>query len=203
MNGSSSDFWPISLSSNDFPSQPYYFGQNATKYGIYPSRGFRSLGEHYSQIDSSNYLNAGFARHYAKPLSESLFYWAIDSPLSQVPPIYALGDPRLDNQVQDYTSFVQPHAITTIMAQQITTDWWKALLFQEKLNPDKIDDRVAQMTVLSPLVQVRCSAPQNISNGNTDIQFPTLSPDGWVWRAATNYSVATLNNTASDHLRFH
>jgi hypothetical protein len=55
---------------------------------------------------------------------------------------------------------------------------------------------------LNPLVNVRCSAPQNISNGNTDVQFPTLSPDGGVWRAATNYSVVTLNSTASDHLRF-
>jgi hypothetical protein len=202
MNGNSSDFWPISLSSNDFTSQPYCFGQDATKYGICPSGGFRSLWEHYGQIDSSNYLNAGFAQPYAKQLSGSSFYWKIDSPLSQVPPVYALGGPRRDNQVQDFTFFVQSHAATTIMAQQITTDWWNALLSQKKLNPDRVDDRVAQTTVLNPAVQVRCSAPQNISNGNTDVQFPTLSPDGWVWRAATNYSVVTLNNTASDHLRF-
>jgi hypothetical protein len=55
-----------------------------------------------------------------------------------VPLVHASGDPRLNGQVQSYTFFVQSDAATTIMAQQITTDWWKALLSQEKLNPTEL-----------------------------------------------------------------
>lgn len=202
LNGNMDDFWPTTLGSDRAANQPYCLGQNATKYGVCPSGGFHSLWEHYGQFRSSSFQIANVTRPYAKELSGSAFYWSIDSPLSQVPPIYVLGGPRSDENVHSYTFLIQPHAATAIMLQQITTDWWKALLSQTKHRPNQIDDRVSQTTVLNPSAQVRCSAPQNMSINNADVMFPTLSSDGWVWGASANFSVDTLNNTASDHLRF-
>ncbi|CZR56590.1 uncharacterized protein PAC_06479 [Phialocephala subalpina] len=204
LNGNTSDFWPTYLTSNEAASQPYCFGPDATRYGTCPSGGFHSLWQHFGQVDSSNFMSAGYPPSYAKPLSGSPFYWSIDSPLSQVPPVYTLGGPRplTNDKVQDYTFFVQPHAATTIMLQQITTDWWDAFLSKDRMDPNRIDDRLAQTRVLSPLAQARCSAPQNLSSTDLNIQFPTLSGDGWVWRVAASLPVNTLNTTASDHLRF-
>ncbi|KAF8850522.1 hypothetical protein BDZ45DRAFT_751682 [Acephala macrosclerotiorum] len=109
----------------------------------------------------------------------------------------------MDSKVGGYTAFLQPLAAATIILRQITTDWWKALLSRKKLDRTRIDDRLVLAIVRSPYVQANCAAPQNLSSGSLDVQFPTLSPDGWEWREAANFTVSILNTTAANHLRFH
>ena len=74
--------------------QSYCAYENATRYDVCQSSGFRSLWAPYGHVGSSNPKTMNASRPYAKELSETSFYWPVDSPLSQVPPLYSLGSLR-------------------------------------------------------------------------------------------------------------
>ena len=200
LRGNSSNFWPHYLTADTLEDQPYCFGQEATNYGVCPSGGFHSLWDHFGQHSPFNFKETHPA--YSKAMSGSLFNWPVDSPVSQALPVYTLGDARFADNSGAYTFLVQSHAATAIMLQQITTDWWNALLTANKFTTNDVNDRVAQTTVLNPLTQVRCSNPTNMSSSGNNVIFPVLSADGWVWLPGTPTSINTLNATATDHLRF-
>jgi len=202
MPGHYEDFFPSTLDANATGNETFCTGSGSMNIGICPSAGFKSLWEHFGQIDYSNFRTGASARNYAKFLSGSSYYWPIDSPLSMIPRVYALGQPRsIDGTAQHDTFLVQPHAATTVMLQKITTDWWEALLSVTNRPADAIDDREARADVRSPLTSTRCASPRNLTFSDTEVEFPTLLGPG-IWSVESNMTVESLGQNASDHLRY-
>ncbi|TVY76140.1 hypothetical protein LSUE1_G008647 [Lachnellula suecica] len=203
--GNYEDFFPVNLDTNATGNQTICVTSNSINFGICPSAGFSSLWEHFGQLDYSNFRTGAAARNYAKPLSGSNYYWPVDSPLSLIPRLYTLGQPRAPdaNDIgQPHTFLVQPHAAATVMLQRITTDWWEALLSVTKRPADAIDDREARSDIRSPMTLTRCAPSQDLSANDTEVRFPALLGQG-IWSIESNITVDSLSKAASDHLRFH
>jgi len=201
LNGSPEQFWPDDLSAGTSELQQYCTSENSTSHGICPAGGFFSLWDRWNTVNYTNFaLNVP---SYAKDLSGSRFYWPIHSPTSQIPSLYALGNPRPDNQaLQPYTWLVQTHASSAVLLQRITRDWWEALSSHTGVDPLLIDDRNVKTTVPSIISAVRCADPQNISASDKTVRFPTIE-GRWNWAQSEELVVDTLNTTAADHLQLH
>lgn len=159
-----------------------------------------SLWDHWSRFNSTNYATAD-ARSYAKRLSGSTFYWPIHSLSPQIPPRYALGNPRADDDAKSYTWLAMPHAAPTAVLQELMTDWWTAIAPIDKKTPSKIDDRQGYSTFLHAITTVRCSQPQNLLASNTTVQFPSLE-GRFDFATPLNMDIANVSLTPVDHLRF-
>jgi hypothetical protein len=202
LNGSEHHFWPDDLASDISELQHYCCSENSTSLGVCPGGGFLSLWKRWNAMNYTNFIRTNVPS-YAKDLAGSHFYWPIDSPASQIPPLYTLGNPRPDNQtLQPHTWLVQAHAASAVMLQHITADWWKVLPSQMGVDPLRIDDRNIKASVSSIISSVRCADPQNISASDKIVQFPTIE-GRWSWAKNADLAVDTLNTTAVDHLRFH
>lgn len=201
LNGSTNHFWPDNLSGNISELRQYCSSENSTMLGICPAGGFSSLLARWDTISHTTF-NGQNVPSYAKDLAGSRFYWPIHSPASQMPPLYALGNPRPDNPTpQPYTWLVQAHAASAVMLQRIATDWWEVLASEMGVDPLRIDDRNIMASVPSVISSVRCADPQNISASDKMVRFPTIE-GRWNWAKNADIAVDTLNTTAANHLRF-
>ena len=201
LNGSTKHFWPDDLSGDISELQQYCGNENSTQQGICPAGGFFSLWELWGTVNYTNFA-AQNVPLYAKDLAGSRFHWPIHSPASQIPSLYALGNPRPDNEtLQPYTWLVQAHAASAVLLQRVATDWWEVLSSRIGVDPLRIDDRNVKASVPSIISSVRCTDPQNISASDDTIQFPTIE-GRWNWAKNADLAVETLNTTPSDHLRF-
>jgi hypothetical protein len=201
LDGSALQFWPEDVSVGLSELQLYCSSENSTSLGICPAGGFLSLWERWNTLNYTNFIDQNIPP-YAADLAGSRFYWPVHSPESQIPPLYAVGNPRLDNQpLQPYTWLVQAHAASATVLQHIAADWWEAVLSHLHINPLKIDDRNVKASVPSVISAVRCADAQNISASKNVVQFPTIE-GRWDWAANAGFTVETLESSASNSLRF-
>jgi hypothetical protein len=208
LNGSVRDFWPYDLS-NISELQQFCNSSTSTNLGICPAGGFASLQQQWASLNYTNFIQQNIP-DYAKEISGSRFYWPVHSRASQIPPLYAIGDPRRDwldlttPQPSHFanTWLVQAHAASAVTLQRLTSDWWKAVSIWLEIDPLLIDDRSVQASVRSSISNVRCASPKNISMSDNTIEFPTIS-GRWDWSQNMAFTDQALNSTAVDHVRFH
>lgn len=204
LDGSMEDFWPQDLS-NISELQTFCSSSTSTSLGICPAGGFVSLQQQWASLNYSNFIEQNIP-DYAKLLSGSRFYWPVHSRASQIPPLYAVGNPRQDRPdlttPEPYTWLVQAHAASAVTLQRLTTDWWEVLSSQLGVKPLLVDDRNVQASVKSSISSVRCASPQNMTASDNVLEFPTIQ-GRWTWSPNAAYTDQSLNSTAVDHVRFH
>ena len=202
LQGDSQQLWPADVSADLTELRRYCAPNNSTDQDICPGAGFRSLWEHWSSLNYTNFISEA-GRPYAKQLSGSSFYWPIHSPNSQIPPLYTLGDPRSDNSApQPYTWLVQSHAASATVLQQVSSDWWKTVLSRIDTADRRIDDRHSQAFVPSAFSGVSCTDAQNLSSTAKVVEFPTIE-GRWDWSVSASLMVESLNTTPTQDVRFH
>ncbi|KAJ5114070.1 hypothetical protein N7456_002604 [Penicillium angulare] len=198
LNGSVNDFWPADLSENLSEIQSLCNRNDSTRMAICPAGGFDSLWEHWGSLNSSTFRTHEI-RPYAKDLSGSNFYWPVSSPLSQVPPLYALGNSK--NTATHATTLIQPHAAVVVVLQQLAVDWWKSLTSQKGMSANQVDDRIISADLKNAISVVGCAKAEAMSASDKIVRFPTI--DGrFNFAQRSALAIDSLNNTATDHLRF-
>ena len=204
LNGTEEDFWPKDLS--DVSELRHLCSStNSTSLGICPGGGFVSLQQQWASLNYTNFILQNIP-DYAKEISGSRFYWPVHSRASQIPPLYAVGDPRQDrpdiSSPKPYTWIVQAHAAAAVTLQRLASDWWNVVSSRLGVDPLLVDDRNIQASVLSSISSVRCADPQNMSISDNTIQFPTIQ-GRFTWSSNAPFIDPGLNSTAVDHVRFH
>ncbi|KAK5947754.1 hypothetical protein OHC33_011217 [Knufia fluminis] len=202
LNGTSGQFWPEDLS-GDMPELTALCSPSVSALrDVCPAGGYSSLWQRWSGINYKDLLGNDIPT-FAKDLSGSRFYWPVHSPASRVPPLYALGDPRSANEsIQPYTWLVQAHAASSILLEQVTKDWWKAVLASMDVVPSQVDDRSIRASALSAFAAVRCTGPQNLSTESKSMYFPAVERR-WDWGENLEFDVGgVLNASSSSNLRF-
>ena len=201
LKGDAQQLWPADVSADIAELRRYCAPNNSTGQDVCPGAGFRSLWQHWSSLNYTNFIS-DVARPYAKQLSGSQFYWPIHSPNSQIPPLYTLGDPRSDNSApQPYTWLVQSHAASATVLQQVSSDWWKTILSRIDTPDRRIDDRHSQAFVPSAFSGVSCTDAQNLSSSAKTVQFPTIQ-GRWDWSVNADLMVESLNTIPTQDFRF-
>lgn len=196
LEGANDHYWASELSASDPALQRLCTGENSTEIALCPAGGYMSLWQRWGQLNYTN-LYEQSVQPYAKELSGSRTYWPLTSPGSLVPPLYTLGNLR---EGSSGSWFVQPHAATAVLLEQITRDWWRAISSRKGPDPSKIDDRAVSARVPSPIADVRCGPPQNLTGADKTIEFPTIL-GRFGFEPSAPYVVDDLNDTAVDHLR--
>ena len=204
LNGTEEDFWPEDLS--DISELRHLCSSsNSTSLGICPGGGFVSLHQQWASLNYTDFIQQNIPV-YAKEIAGSSFYWPVHSRASQIPPLYAVGDPRQDrpdiSSPEPYTWIVQAHAAAAVTLQRLASDWWHIVSSRLDVDPLLIDDRNIQAAVPSSISSVRCANPQNMSISDNTIQFPTIQ-GRWTWSSNAAFTDSGLNTTAVDHVRFH
>lgn len=200
LNGTSDDLWPIDLSGELPELQSMCNLNNSASFAPCPAAGFISLWDHWGRFDYSNFYRAGVPQ-YAKEISGSSFFWPIHSPGTQIPPRYAIGDARLDDEIHSNTYLAIPHAAPSALLQQVMTDWWSVIAFKDHVQPTEIDDRQASSTNLHAITSVRCSQPQNLSASATVVQFPSLT-GRFSYAELLDMNITNMSTTSVNYLRF-
>jgi hypothetical protein len=198
LNGTDDQFWPDDLSEDISELQALCTQETSAERAICPGGGYGSLLAHWGTMNSSTFQTQG-VRSYAKELSGSRFYWPISSPLSLIPPLYALGD--IQQEPNGKTTLTQPHAATTVILQKLAEDWWNALQEEKGLTDNQVDDRTALATFKNAITVVRCGEPQQLRASDTVVVFPVVH-GRFDFGDALPLEVETLNKTRADHLRF-
>lgn len=200
LNATVDQLWPDQLSGDSADLRQHCTAESSANSAICPAGGYASLREHWGRMNFTNFYHRDVPS-YAKKLSGSEFYWPVHSPASAVPPMYALGNSRIDQDLDSNTFLVQPHAAAVTILQQIASDWWKALTSRIGTADDLIDDRNVRAHVPSAITSVRCSGPQNLSESDNRVRFPSI--DGrFTYSDHLEFTILNLNSTPVDHLRF-
>ncbi|KAL9109263.1 MAG: hypothetical protein Q9227_006018 [Pyrenula ochraceoflavens] len=205
LNGSASHFWPNDVADDIDNLSSYCNSKNAIEWAICPGGGFFSLWEQWDTMSSFQFNTAQQnAPPYAKDISGSRFYSSVRSPSSQIPPRYALGDPRSNDGTTSYpyTWLVQTHAAASVILQRVATDWWAKVPLHMGVSERRIDDRNIKASVPSVISNVRCSDPQNMSATEKEVQFPTIE-GRWDFAQSLGFIPDNLNANSSKNLRFH
>ncbi|KAL4733966.1 hypothetical protein BDV11DRAFT_209790 [Aspergillus similis] len=198
LNGTDEQFWPDDLSGDISEIKALCTQETSTERAICPGGGYESLRTHWGTMNSSTFQTQD-VRSYAKEVSGSRFYWPVSSPLSLVPPLYALGD--IQQEPNGKTSLTQPHAATTVILQKLAEDWWKALQEKKGLTDNQVDDRTALATFKNAITVARCGEPQQLRASDTVVKFPSIQ-GRFDFADALPLEVKALNKTRAEHLRF-
>lgn len=201
LNGSASDFWPDNLLDDMTELEEMCPGTESALRDVCPAGGFVSLWERWSSASHRDRLGSNVPS-FANSLSGSRFYWPIHSPVSRIPPLFALGDPRsADESVQPYSWLVQAHAASAILLDQVTRDWWQAVPKFLSVVPSQVEDRNIRASVRSAIAAVRCTGLQDVSVQKSTMSFPSIE-GRWNWAQDLSSDILFANNTPANFIRF-
>ena len=192
LNGTKDDFWPLIITGNHLGIESWCSSPNSTGYAVCPSGGFYSLWSHYSQVDHSNYMSS--VPTYAYDLSGNHYYWTVTSQQPIIARTISLGIPN------GATWVVQPHLSVAIILNQLTQDWWTAILANTREQPSNIGDRQATSRAMNPIASARCSEGQMLAATDRSVVFPALEAGGDQFQQDLPNS--TLSDQPTNHLRF-
>lgn len=205
LNGTNNDFWP---------SQLTYEGQlqdwdisdcrnfKATSTAVCPAGGYHSLWDHFT---ASTIYNVNDVLYEVNNPDTRQVRMDIDSPLGYVPTHTISGNIRgLSLETWMYTT----HAATDRL-QKLLNDVWQSETFQMRYSA--LHDRsryeffstsTSTLRTQVPVVRVGCAPGQNLSEGQTTIEFPVVPPFDY-WINTTNLSLPEilLNARRRDHAK--
>ncbi len=205
LNGTKDDFWPSRLTYESHVQDwgvSNCQGSEATSTAVCPAGGYHSLRDHFT---ASTIYDVNNVIHDIHNPQANQIRTDIDSPLEQVPTHTIFGNIRgLSTETWSFTT----HAATDRL-QKLLTDVWQSAIFQMRY--DVLNDRsryeffsTSTSTVQTqiPVVRVGCAPAQNLSEGETDIEFPIM-PAFDYWSSATNLSLPEilLNARRQDHAK--
>lgn len=208
LNGTNNDFWPSQLT---YEGQVQNWGisdcqkSNPTITAVCPAGGYHSLWDHFtaSTIYDLNDALYDVNNPESRPIRVD-----IDSPLEQVPTHTISGNMRgLSLETWMYTT----HAATDRL-QKLLTDVWQSIIYHMRYSISKDRSRyeffsTSTSTVQTqiPAVRVYCASSQNLSEGQTTVQFPVLPAfDYWAYSANLGLQLPEILLSARrrDHVKY-
>ena len=199
--------WPSEVNGSDELQR--CFGEYAPQNIVCASAGFESLRNYFRNFNSSFNIPQMMMDTYA---ISPLVFQSLDGKI-----------PRLSNVASLYgmnreTSILQPNAITAILQESLTADWrdgtklWSGPRFSAGREYQYANQRLSSVLTTNPVVLTKCAPAQNISAGQTVVDFPVKR---WVARTVSAsfkgssqwdddlepFNITILERTMSDSLR--
>ena len=199
--------WPSEVDGSDELQE--CFGEYAPQNIVCASAGFESLRDYFRNFNSSFDVPQMMMDTYA--ISPLIF----QSLVGKIPRLSNVGS--LYGMTRE-TSIRQPNTITAILQESLTADWrdgtklWSGPRLSAGREYQFANQRLSSVLTTSPVVLTKCAPAQNISAGQTVVDFPVKT---WVARTVNAsykgssqweddlepFNITILERTMSDSLR--